>query len=365
MILTLQLRLLPTVAQAGQLRRTMRAFNAAATYAAKVGFEAGVRSQPTIHRLTYYDLRAKFGLSSQMAVRAIGKAVECFARDRTVCPVFRPDGAMTYDERLMSFKGVDTVSLLTLDGRQLVPLIYGEYQRERFDRMKGQVDLVLRDGRFYLYASITLPDGAPIEPTDFLGVDLGIVHLATDSDGQTYTGAAVETVRQRHARQRRGLQRRNTRGAKKKLKRLARKESRFRRHENHCISQQIVRSAQGTQRGIALENLTGIRTRGATVRRKQRSRQSGWAFAQLRDFVVYKATLAGVPVVAVDPRGTSRTCSHCGHCDKGNRKNQAEFRCLHCGYSCNADVNAAQNIRFRAQAAIVNRPQHCQLERAS
>jgi hypothetical protein len=91
---------------------------------------------------------------------------------------------MTYDPRLMSFKGLHTVSLLTLDGRALVPLIYGEYPRERFDRMKGQCDLVERDGQFYLYASISIPDGAPIEPTDFLGVDLGIVNLATDSDGR-------------------------------------------------------------------------------------------------------------------------------------------------------------------------------------
>jgi IS605 OrfB family transposase len=361
-VLTLQLRLLPTAHQSAQLRATMRAFNAAATYAARVGFEAGLRSQPSIHRLTYYDLREQFGLSSQMAVRAIGKAVECFARDKTVCPVFRPDGAMTYDPRLMSFKGVDTVSLLTLDGRELVPLIYGEYQRERFDRMKGQVDLVLRDGRFYLYASITVPDGAPIEPTDFLGVDMGIVNLATDSDGTTYTGAAVEKVRRRHHKTRRRLQRKGTRGAKKQLKALAGREGRFRRHLNHCISKQLVTTAQDTQRGIALEDLTHIRSR-TTVRRKQRARHAGWAFFQLRAFVEYKAQLAGVRVVAVDPRNTSRTCSQCGHCEKANRKSQSEFRCLHCDYSALADFNAARNLSGLGR--LVTPPQTCQLAAAS
>mgnify|MGYP001340850258 CR=1 FL=1 len=58
----------------------------------------------------------------------------------------------------------------------------------------------------------------------------------------------------------------------------------------------------------------------------------------------YKARLAGVRVAFVDPRNTSRTCSACGYCDKGNRKSQAEFRCLHCGFSCNADFNAALNL---------------------
>lgn len=341
------MRLVPTREQAAMLRRTMHAFNAAATHAASVGFKARVFSQPSIHHRCYQDLRERYGLSAQMAVRAIGKAVEAFKRDKTRCPGFRPDGAMTYDERILSFKGPAEVSLLTLDGRQRIGLLYGAYQRERFDRLKGQVDLVLREGVFYLYAAIQLPDGAPIEPDDFLGVDMGIANIATDSDGRTYSGAAIERVRRRHFRNRRRLQRKQTRGATKKLRRLAGREARFRRHENHVISKAIVTTAQDTKRAIALEDLKGIRER-ITVRRKQRDRHSGWGFAQLRSFVEYKARLAGVPVVAVDPRNTSRTCIQCGHCDKANRKTQAEFQCVHCHYSTNADFNAAQNIRARA-----------------
>lgn len=340
----------------------MSAFNAAATFAAKAGFDAGLRSQPSIHRLTYYAIREMFGLSSQMAVRAIGKAVECFARDKTVCPVFRPDGAMTYDPRLMSFKGLDTVSLLTLDGRELVSMIYGEYQRQRFDRLRGQCDLVLRGGKFYLYASINLPDGAPVDPTEFLGVDLGLVNLATDSDGNVYTGAAVESVRRRNQKNRRSLQKKGTRGARKRIKAIGARESRFRRHNNHVISKHIVKAAKDTKRGIALENLTHIRTR-ITVRRKQRASQSGWAFAQLRTFIEYKAKLAGVMVVLVDPRDTSRTCCRCGHCEKANRRSQFEFVCKSCGYSSNADINAALNLSRLGRS--VNPPQNCQLGLAS
>ena len=56
----------------------------------------------------------------------------------------------------------------------------------------------------------------------------------------------------------------------------------------------------------------------------------------------------------VDPRNTSKTCSVCGHCERGNRQNQAEFVCKHCGFSANADWNAARNIRALAtsKAAI-------------
>src|SRR3954471_8082930 len=113
----------------------MERFNEAASFAAKAGFEAGVFSQPSIHKLAYRQIREQFGLSAQMAVRAIGKAVECFKGDKQSCPVFKPLGAVTYDERILGFKVLDKVSLWAIGGRMILSLVYGEYQRERFDRI--------------------------------------------------------------------------------------------------------------------------------------------------------------------------------------------------------------------------------------
>jgi putative transposase len=351
MKLTLQLQLLPTADQKPVLLETMERFNAAASHAAKVGFEAGVFNQPRIHALCYRELRERFCLSSQMAVRAIGKAVEAFKQDKTKCPVFKPHGAITYDHHILSFKGQDRVSLWVIGlGRVLIPLIFGEYQRQRFDRLKGQVDLVYRDGKFYLYASIDLPEAASIDINDFLGVDLGIINLATDSDGTTYTGADVERHRKRHAENRKRFQKKRSKGTKKRLRKLAGREARYRAHVNHCISKDIVRRAKGTNRGIALEDLKGIRAR-ITVRKRDRARHKSWAFAQLRMFVTYKAKLVGVPMVVVDPRYSSQTCSACGHREKANRKSQSEFVCRGCSHAMNADWNAALNLRLRARAA--------------
>jgi putative transposase len=192
MRLTLQMQVLPDADQKATILDTMERFNVAATMAAKVGFEAGVYSQPSIHQRCYAELRERFGLSAQMAVRAIGKAVEAFstlkAKGRKECPVFKPRGAITYDERILSFKGLDKVSLWAIGGRIILPLIYGEYQGERIGRRKGQVDLVYRGGKFFLMLSIETPEDTPVEVKDFLGVDLGIVNIATDSDGESHTG---------------------------------------------------------------------------------------------------------------------------------------------------------------------------------
>lgn len=331
---------------------------AAATFGTMVSLSglslsmARVVEHPTLHKtllIAAANLGAAAILAVPMAVRAIGKAVEAFAtlkaKGRKECPEFRPRGAVTYDERILSFKGLDRVSLWTLQGRMVLPLAYGEYQGQRFDRIKGQVDLVYRNGKFYLFATVDMPENAPIDVKDFLGVDLGIVNLATDSDGDTHSGEAIERTRRKHHRNRKGLQKRGTKGAKKRLKKLAGREGRFRRHVNHCISKTLVSKAKDTDRGIALEDLSGIRDR-TTVRARDRARHSGWAFFQLRSFVEYKASLAGIPVVTVDPRNTSRTCSVCGHCEKANRKTQDSFACLHCGYSVNADFNASRNVRI-------------------
>jgi IS605 OrfB family transposase len=133
---------------------------------------------------------------------------------------------------------------------------------------------------------------------------------------------------------------------------MRRRESRFRKNLNHRISKQVVADAKDTGRGVALENLQGIRDR-TTVRREDRAKFSGWSFFQLQSFVAYKARLLGVPVVWVDPRNTSRTCSACGHCAEANRKSQSEFVCGHCGFALHADHNAALNVRHRG---ILNYP---------
>jgi putative transposase len=345
--LTLQLRILPDTEQSARLLATMERVNEAATFAARLGFDASVFSQPSIHGLAYRKIRDQFGLSAQMAVRAIGKAVECFHRDKKVCPVFKPHGAITYDERIFSFKGLDKVSLWALpEGRVIVPLIYGEYQKQRFDRIKGQADLVYRKGKFYLYCTVDLPDTAPIDPSDFLGVDLGIANIASDSDGKQYSGSEVKSVRHRHRRLRAKLQSKGTRAAKRRLKKLSGRERNFASHTNHCISKQIVAEAKRSGRGIAIEDLGGILER-VKAGRKQRAVLHSWAFAQLRAFLEYKAALAGVPLFTVDPRNTSRECSACGHTDKRNRPNQSTFRCRACGHAEHADINAARVISGR------------------
>jgi IS605 OrfB family transposase len=176
---------------------------------------------------------------------------------------------------------------------------------------------------------------------------LGVVNLATDSDGETHTGERVKETRARYERIRRKLRKAGTKSAKRHLKKISGREKRFKRDTNHVVSKRIVQKAKESGRRLALEDLRHLRKR-TTVRRSQRSRHNKWAYLQLRSFVEYKALLAGVSVCLVAPRNTSKTCPVCGHCERANRRSQAEFVCKSCAHAAAADVNAAVNIAARA-----------------
>jgi putative transposase len=349
MKLVVQIRLMPDADHSAKLRAVVERTNEAANWIAAIAFENRTANVFELRKLIYHQVRAKFGLSSQQAQLAIKAVSDSYKRDKSIKVAFRPHAAIAYDIRTMGFKGIDRVSLLTLEGRIVVPFILGKYQADRIGSAKGQCDLVLRkDGKWFLIVTVDVPEGTPIPVTDFIGIDLGIANIATDSGGTPYSGKPVESVRRKHNLQRKRLGKRNTNGAKKKLKRVAGKEARFKKHENHCISKAIVDNARRTGRGIALEDLKGIRERVTARGGDARNKLSGWSFGQLVAFLSYKAQVAGVPVVFVDPRNTSKTCAECGHCERSNRRNQAEFQCKACGHVANADVNAARNIRALA-----------------
>ena len=194
---TLQVKLLPSIAQHALLLETMHAFNAACTWIAAYAYAARCASKFVLQKAVYQEVRQRFGLSAQLAIRAIAKAVEAYKRDKAQQVAFRADGAVVYDERILSFQGLEFASLMALSGRVVVPIQMGAYQRVRFSRAPGQADLVLVHGQFFVLVTIDTPEEPPMEPTRFLGVDLGIVQLATDADGHSSTGADGERVRVR------------------------------------------------------------------------------------------------------------------------------------------------------------------------
>jgi len=349
---TLTIKLHPTPEQFNILKETMEAFNEACNSISEIAFQTKTFNNWQLHHLVYRDIRQKFKLSAQMTVRAISKVADAYKVTKSVKATFDLHGAVVYDQRILSWKGLEAVSILTIEGRQKIPMQIGIYQQARIDKIRGQADLILHGGgQFYLVATIEVPEAEPFAPKDFLGVDVGVKNIATDSDGERWVGKELNGVRSRYAKVRSKLQSKGTKSAKRLLKKRSRKEHRFATAINHVISKRIVQKAKDTLRGIALENLKGIRLRVTVNGSRQRRIIHSWGFNQLQSFIEYKAKIVGVPVAYVEPRDTSRTCPKCGYVAKTNRKGE-EFHCGKCGLLGHADHVAAVNIG----RAVFNRP---------
>lgn len=352
MKLTAKIKLNPDPDTRKLLQETLQRANAACNHISDLAWEKRVFSTYKLHHLCYYDVKAEFELTAQMVVRCLGKVADGYKLDKKTKRTFKKHGAFPYDSRVLTYR-LDTqeVSIWTLAGRRVMPFQAGQRQLELLQHQQGESDLAFIRGEFYLFATCDIDEPTEDDVSDYMGVDLGIVNIATTDDGQRYSGSHVNQVRHRNLKLRRKLQKKGTKSAKRLLRKRSGRERRFVNDVNHCISKAIVQKAKRTGRGISLEDLTDIRAR-VRLRKSQRTQLHSWSFADLGMKIAYKAQLYGVALVYVDPRNTSKMCSACGCIDRSNRKSQSVFLCTSCGHSAHADVNGAANIGIRGTASV-------------
>lgn len=360
---TIRLQLQPSPAQAQRLAETARQFTVVFNAVCALGWRERLSNGVKLHHATYYPLKADFpDLVSDLHIQARVKATEALKSalklhragrtvrqpSSTACPprynrhTFRLD----WDSH--------TVRLSLVGGRQTVRFHLPDYAARYARCPVDTADLIARDGRWWLHVvvSVAAPDITLTEQV--VGVDLGLSRPAVTSHNRFLGTRAWKAIEGRLFKLKRALQKNGSRSAKRHLKRLRHRQWRFRRDCDHVLSKQIVRSVElgGT---LVLENLNGIRTR-TKMRRKSETqrRMHSWSFAQLKQFIEYKAEERVCTVVAVDPRHTSQACSRCGHTARNNRRSRNLFVCRVCGYTLHADLNGARNIaaKYRAGGGI-------------
>ena len=354
----LKVKLITDEFQHRALLRTMNAFNQICNEISAVAFDNTQFQKNQLQKIVYHDIRKEHAdFSSQLTIRAID-VVSCsykVSKHKSRPNGFKKTSAVVYDDRVITFRDSGTVNIWTNDGRMEIPIQV--YNKEKFKYRKGQVDLVYQNGKFFLLCTLELPVQEKYDALGVIGVDLGVNNIAVTSQGDVFSGEAIEKKRKQYHNHRRRLQMRGTHSAKRRMKTSGQKESRFRKDVNHVISKLLVSKAEGTQSALILEDLTGINSR-VTVRHKtKKDRQNAnarmsWAFAQLRGYIQYKAELKGVPVILVPSPYTSQRCSECGHTEKKNRKNRDNFLCVSCRHAECADFNASKNIAYLGEQSI-------------
>lgn len=342
MKLTLQIKLLPDESQADTLQATLREINSACDDISQTAWDKKCFNQVKLHHPVYHKFKKSTNLSAQVIVRAISKVVDAYKLDRKKLRRFKPFGAVAYDSRVLSYNiKARTVSIWAIGGRiKGLPFIC--HNEKLLPYIKGEADLVTKKGKWYLFQTVEVPEEKVRDVEDFIGVDFGLINVATLSSGEKMSGKELEQYRTKRQSVRSSIQSKGTRGCKKLLKRLSGRERRTTDIANHAIAKHIVQLAKTQNKGIALEELKGIRNSANKKGKAFRSRVGKWNFCKLREYITYKAQFAGVPVVVVPPAYTSKMCSLCFHI--GSRNGES-FKCSNCGHNDHADLNGAKNIR--------------------
>lgn len=352
MKLTLKIKLLPDTTQFKALKNTLIEANTVCDYISDVAFKKKIFNQYKLHKETYYIVKESFNLSSQMIVRCISKVADGYKIDKKVQRVFKPLGGIAYDSRILTYKN-SVASIWTVGGRIKIPFVC--HNTNYLPYIKGEADLVLKKGKFYLFQTVEVPDEEIKDIEAFIGVDFGLTDIAVTSDGIKHSAETINAYREKKQRIRSSVQRKGTKSSKRLLKRLSGREKTTATIINHTISKSIVKQAKEQGNGISIEDLTNIRFTSKNRNKTFRTKLGKWNFSQLRSFLTYKAALSGVKLVAIDPRYTSQTCHCCKHI--GKRTNKV-FKCTNenCEVGVlDADFNAAKNIALLGVA--VNQPE--------
>ena len=197
--------------------------------------------------------------------------------------------------------------------------------------------------------------------TSAVGIDMGVARFATLSDGTVYEPLDSFKAHQRRlAHYQRMMSRRCKRGknwqkARRKVQKVYARIGNCRRDYLHKATTAISKNhAMVCLEDLQVRNMSrsaagSVASPGRSVRAKSGLNRSildqGWF--EFRRQLQYKLGWNGGMLIVVAPHNTSRECPACGHSEAANRTTQAQFRCLECGLSENADLVGAINILAR------------------
>lgn len=299
----------------------------------------------------------------QQSLKDLETAYKNFFQKRASFPRFKKKGQKD------TFRYPQDVKLNQGNNRIFLPKLgWMRYRKSR--QVTGVVKNVTVSqscGKWYISIQTEVEVPNPVHPsTSMVGLDVGVVKLATLSDGTVFEPVnSFQKNQKKLARLQRQLSRKvkfsnNWYKQKRKIQRLHSHIADARKDYLHKVTTTISKNhAMIVIEDLKVSNMSKsaagtVSQPGRNVRAKSGLNRSildqGWY--EMRRQLAYKQFWRGGQVLAVPPAYTSQRCSCCGHTAKENRLSQSQFRCQVCGYTANADVNGARNILAAGHAVL-------------
>ena len=358
----------PTNTKKQELKKLYTNWNKAIRSALKIVKHWGFTSYTNSHKHTYRVVRNNFNLPSQVAIEANRKAIESY----TSCnEKFRDNLKFNYQAPVDLVKSKSFDFIQKDNGTNLVKINIEPYNNIYIPLCLSNYHLnYLNNDRYNLktaelykensdwYLNFILEYEVELEDTDtYLGIDLGIVNLATFSviDNQEnilhtehISGKELRFKRMRY-KQKRKVKAKNSDSRKTTLI----KENQLTKQTNWLIANKIIKISKEYNSTIVFEDLKNIRKNITNDNELNNYEKNSWSYYQLKQFVKHKANLNNLPVKEINPANTSQICSKCG--SRGIRKKQDLFKCPN-GHKFNADSNASINIAKLGMGLEIENP---------
>lgn len=311
-----------------------------------------------VHSFVYEPVREKYPtIPAQSVIKMYKDAISNLRScKRKSCPI-RLNPSMRLDKRLYSKLTPTSISLPSSERNKRVVVKFQTY--DKFNELAEQYTMTdplifMKNNEIWLSVTFNVPS-KPVVDATYLGVDLGIRRIFTTSDGLSYKGKELNSIKRRLRFNRRKLQAKGTKSAKRKLKKLANKERNVNKNYTHLICNKILDTDKSV---IVLEDLKGIKqktskTKEGFKRTKHNNRISQVPLFMIKEVLTYKATHVGKRVESVSPSYTSQIDSMTGKRD-GQRKGCRYYSSS--GVVYDADWNAAINIRNRKHSTSFDTP---------
>ena len=338
---------------------TLVAFRNAVRYVVNWCIENRVVSLVKVHHNLYHKLRETYGLPARLTLDAIRQGIwiaKGWLRNpkRGRRPVIRKLSMILTPKQSYSF-GWAEASILTINGRKTIPLVYVERWHGKYRDWRVK-EARLLPGRL----NVVVEKEVPIKSvSDVLGLDINYANLTfsdkTKIPVKGFIKALTFKARAEAVQQRYSKKWKHVKGIKQAVSRFGAKARNIIKDTVNQLAVQVVKITSQKNSALAVEDLKKLNSGFKIFSKNQRIRLHLWAYKKLLKTIEFKAGVEGISVIKVNPKGTSSKCPICQ--SKLKEVSYRRLRCPSCGFEADRDYIGALNVKMKAFSGGLDSPQ--------
>ena len=354
--LTIKMRVSPEPEYEKELISLIKRHREALNYSIKVIIENKLLSLSKAHKLLYNVLKERYGLPSKIAIDCYREAIaiaKSWLRNPNIGKIPRAKTPRLWLSHKYSYRVKD--NYVEIIGGYELRIIGWDRRYDKYQNREAR--LTYKDGKMFLMITKGTPKPSKYTPKGILAVDVNEKHIVvgnshfeyifeTAIEKALYYKQLAENLKKKYSSPKYNAWLRR-RGIRKKIRYFHRKARNIIEDCAKKISHKITILAKHYQYAIAREDLTNLIESLKKLPKEYRVGLIILSYRRLKHWIDWQCEKNGVPIIVIDPKGTSITCPICN--SKLVKNGYRKMICLKCRFEADRDIVAVQNIERKAK----------------